>query len=238
VSEQQSALFISDFLATELPKLAAKHKICQTRPLLLALLEAAVVYGAGNWVIQANSQFAGKPDTLNKLPKAIDAVIALLEEPVNRYRLERNPTREIYHELCERQSTKESSVKTSAFSMQSLPLPASLYLDDFILICLKYRRWAIAADQGRGKPPGKQPLIFAYNRLVTFWLEDGPAKFTNKWEQTASCNLVPLSDAACFFYDALNLICPGRGNLTQELRTLMVNTVRGSKGNRRGRKLC
>jgi len=48
VSEQQSTLFISDFLATELPKLAAKHKICQTRPLLLALLEAAVVYGAGN----------------------------------------------------------------------------------------------------------------------------------------------------------------------------------------------
>jgi len=225
VSEQQSALFISDFLATELPKLAAKHKICQTGPLLLALLEAAVVYWGGNWVIQSNSQFAGKPDTLNKLPKAIDAVIALLEEPVNRYRLERNPTREIYHELCERQSTKESCVKTLAFSMQSLPLPASLYLDDFILICLKYRRWAIAADQGRGKPPGKQPLIFAYNRLVTFWLEDGPAKFTNTWQQTECGKLEPVSHAACFLCDELNLICPKRDNIAQELRTLMAKTI-------------
>jgi hypothetical protein len=234
VSEQQTALFISDFLAAELPKLAAKHKICQTGPLLLALLEAAVVYGAAKWMLQSNSQFAGKPDTLNKLPRAIDAVIALLEEPVNRYRLERNPTREIYHELCERQSTKESP----AFGTQSLPLPADLYLDDFILTCLKYRRWVIAAHQGRGKPPGKQPLIFAYNKIVAFWLEHGPTKFTNKWEQTACGKLAPVSDAACFFYDALNLICPGRDNLAQELRTLMVNTVRGWKGNRRGRKLC
>jgi hypothetical protein len=94
-----------------------------------------------------------------------------------------------------------------------------------MLICLKYRRWAIAAHQGRGKPPGKQPLIFAYNRLVTFWLEDGPAKFTNTWQHTECGKLEPVSDAACFLYDALNLICPERDNLAQELRTLMAKTI-------------
>ena len=159
MSEQQSTLFISDFLATELPKLAAKHKICQAGPLLLALLEAAVVYGAGNWVIESNSQFAGKPDTLNKLPKAIDAVIALLEEPVNRYRLERNATLEIYDALFQRRATTESSAEWSAFTMPSGPASAGPYVEDFILLCMKFRGWAIHAHQGRGKPPGKRSLV-------------------------------------------------------------------------------
>ena len=159
MSELQSALFISDFLAAELPKLAAEHKICQTGPLLLALLEAAVVYGAGNWVIQANSQFAGKPDTLNKLPRAIDAVVELLEEPINRYRLEHNATLEIYDALYERRATTESSAEWSAFTMPSGPAPAGPYVEDFILLCMKFRGWAIHAHQGRGKPPAKRSLV-------------------------------------------------------------------------------
>ena len=226
MSEQQSTLFISDFLATELPKLAAKHKICQAGPLLLALLEAAVVYGAGNWVIESNSQFAGKPDTLNKLPKAIDAVIALLEEPVNRYRLEHNATLEIYDALFQRRATTESSAEWSAFTMPSGPASAGPYVEDFILLCMKFRGWAIHAHQGRGKPPGKRPLVLAYNRLVTFWLEARAAKFTNNWQQTEGGKLEPVSDAACFLYDALNLICPERDNLAQELRALMAKTIR------------
>ena len=237
MSELQSALFISDFLAAELPKLAAEHKICQSGPLLLALLEAAVVYGAGNWVIQANSQFAGKPDTLNKLPRAIDAVVALLEEPINRYRLERKATLEIYDELCERRATTESSTEWSAFTMPSGPAPAGPYVEDFILLCMKFRSWAIHAHQGQGSPPNR-PVLFAYNRLVTFWQEDERAKFTSKWEKTAHGNLAPISAAACFFHDALSLICPDRHNLANELQYLMANTVRSLKGNRRGRKLC
>jgi hypothetical protein len=226
MSEEVTASTSLEGMYAEVPGLAAKHQICDIRALYTAMAEAKLFYGATVNSMKANWQFHGKPDTLDKLLPAIDSVLALLQEPINRHRLGlvlhwRDPTNEVIEELRTQRHAEGSWVWATRFGTQPM---TEFHVDDFILLLMKCRRWADVAHHGRGKPTSRHPLILAYEKLVAFWLEHGPAKFTNHWH-TIDGKPEPISHAARFLYAALTMICSERQRLAQELRDLMSNTV-------------
>jgi hypothetical protein len=206
--------------------LADRHGIKDVRAFYTAMIEAKTSYqSTENWF---NTEFDGTPDTLKKFSRAIDAVLRLLERPVNSYRLMRalveigDPTSDVVEELQQRRAAGGSHIMTSLNNST----PAMPWVDDVVLILMKYKLLAKIAHQGPGKPTDKRALRVAYDWLYKFWRESGPAKFTNGWRPTDCGRLEPTSKAACFFYDAFFLICPGRADVAQELRALMANTVK------------
>jgi len=222
VSELQSALFMSDSLAAELPKLAAKHKICHIQPFYATMIHAELLYWGGKELEDITSVFKGKPDSLDRLPPAINKVITLLQQPVNKYRLDCEwAARGNDEELLKDRTTTGESVSTPTYSAF-----ARRRVDDLILLLLECQGSAVAAHKGPGPHQSQRYLTSAYSVLAAFWLEYGPAKFTNTWQKIECGKLAPESAAACFLYDMFFLICPKHDNLARQLRYLMAETVR------------
>ena len=139
----------------------------------------------------------------------------LLEQPVNAFRL--------------MQAVAELRTPTA----EGVPI-----VGDLSSVLRIYRSLAAEAHRGQGRPVSKRPLTVAYKVLVDFWIaQHGRDSFTSDWHQGDNGSLAPVSDAACFIYEAMQIIDPHRPDLAKELRVLMRHTVSRLSGPRRGRGL-
>jgi hypothetical protein len=198
----------------ELANLAARYGV-EEKYLEAVVEDAAQYYRTGRLAEEWNRS----TDTLNKIAKPAQMLLALLADEVNRDRL-----------LANLFGIKDGYATNDIFAIGQEFEQGLRFLETIRLAAPKAH-----LKRPRKRPTTKADLAAALRFLKRHFFDMNMDAFTNTWEETTE-GLRPRSYAAKLIFEIMSLIDPNRPELAKELRDLMRKVIENEGGLRSGRR--